>query len=431
MKLLLFAGAGTSIELGIPGMYGLGTEFRSYLRQSPAESTLVSQLTGNNVDVEHLIEEIDRLCDARTPLEALVAKGVDVDSADRVRAEVEWFVQHAAERVVEEDASIMWAGILRCAPSTDITFVTTNYDRAIEIAARHEEIHLDDAFPPFATDGTALWSGFAQTSPRPLLVKLHGSTDWYVDGRTGKPAKLRHPMPLFGRATLRLSEGRELSSALVLPSREKLLTRTPYPRLSQRFYNAADACDLAVCVGSSLRDEHVREAIRSTAHNVPTFVVNPQGENCGIEEAFAIGQHASTFLISTLPNALLTDNPAAVLHGASRETQRASPGLLEAARNLLDTRAATVQRCQSADEFEKVAAALHPAFLAKLLDDDSPTVARYALGLLAVSPMVVQLMERADRSRHIGDEDFRTDLNLLRKMIQSQSSTAVALASAP
>ena len=308
---------------------------------------------------------------------------------------------------------------------------TTNYDRAIEIAARHEEIHLDDAFPPFATDGTALWSGFAQTSPRPLLVKLHGSTDWYVDGRTGKPAKLRHPMPLFGRATLRLSEGRELSSALVLPSREKLLTRAPYPRLSQRFYNAADACDLAVCVGSSLRDEHVREAIRSTAHNVPTFVVNPQGENCGIEEAFAIGQHASTFLISTLPNALLTDNPAAVLHGASRETQRASPGLLEAARNLLDTRAATVQRCQSADEFEKLAAALHPAFLAKLLDDDSPTVARYALGLLAASPMVVQLMERADRSRHIGDEDFRTDLNLLRKMIQSQSSTAVALASAP
>ena len=429
MRLLLLAGAGTSIELGIPGMYGLGTEFRSHLRQWPAESTLVTKLTGTELDVEYLIEELDRLCDAKTPLEALGPTDVDINSANRVRAEVEWFVQHAAERVAERDAYVAWAGILRCTKLTDITFITTNYDRAIEIAARREEVHLDDGFPPFGPDDTTLWSGFAQTLDRPLLVKLHGSTDWYVDSSTGRPAKLRHPMPLFGRATLRLAGGRQLSSALVLPSREKLLTRAPYPRLSQTFYNAVDACDVAVCVGSSLRDEHVREAVRSAALRAPTFIVNPQGEAYGIEGASTIAQHASTFLISTLPNALLTDDPTVELRGASRETQPAGRGLLEAARILLDAAAPTDQRCQSVDEFDRSAAALDPFFLEGLLDDDDPTVARYTLGLLPASPMVVQLLQHADRSRHVTDQDFRTDLSLLRRMVESPPRTSKVLAS--
>ena len=128
----------------------------------------------------------------------------------------------------------------------------------------------------------------------PMLVKLHGSTDWYADGQTGHPTKLRHPMPLFGRSVLRLSEKQELGSALVLPSREKLLTKAPYPRLSQTFLNVADCCDLALFVGSSLRDEPIREAARSIVTRAPVFIVDPKGEGHAVEGCrrnFTMRQH--------------------------------------------------------------------------------------------------------------------------------------------
>lgn len=431
MKLLLFAGAGTSIELGIPGMHGLGAEFRTHLQQSPIESKLVQQLTGTELDVEYLIEELDRLCEARTPLKSMSTNGIDIDRADRIRSEVEWFVHHAAERVVAQDAQLMWRPVLQGSKSVEITFITTNYDRAIEMAADSEGVSLDDGFQPFDIEGPAPWTGFAQNDRNSMLVKLHGSTDWYVDNDTRLPVKLRHPMPLFGRATLRLADGKELGSALVLPSREKLLTRAPYPRLSQTFLNTADSCDLALFIGSSLRDEHVREAVQSTARRVPTFVVNPNGENYGIEDALTISQHASTFLISTLPNALLTSSLDATLHHASQVEQRRSDGLLQVVKKLLDTSAATDQRCQSVDQLEQMGATLAPFFLHQLLDDEDPTVARYALGLLPASAMVMALIERAGRSRHAGDEEFREDLKLLRRIVESQSERSMVLETGP
>jgi hypothetical protein len=225
MKILLFAGAGTSIELGVPGMVGMGEEFLNHAKQWDVEPTLVQRLIGESLDVEHLIEALDRICTARPTLEAIGQVSVPLDRADNIRAEVEWFVQHAAERVVAGDAHLMWGPVLRVATSPDLVLVTTNYDRAIELAANAENAPIDDGFEAFGQGETASWAGFSQDGDRTLLIKLHGSTDWYAAGQLGTPTKLRHPMPLFGRAILRLADGTELGSALVLPSREKLLSR--------------------------------------------------------------------------------------------------------------------------------------------------------------------------------------------------------------
>ena len=283
MKVLLFAGAGTSIELGVPGMVGMGEEFLDHVKQWDVEPALVETLIGDSRDVEHLIEALDRICSARPTLEAIGPVSVPLDSADKIRAEVEWFVQHVAERVAARDAHLMWSSVLRSSSSVDLTLVTTNYDRAIELAANAEDVAIDDGFGPFDLGEIASWAGFNQHSEGPVLVKLHGSTDWYAAGQFGSPAKLRHPMPLFGRASLRLADGTQLDSALVLPSREKLLTRSPYPRLSQRFLNATDCCDLAIFVGSSLRDQHIRGAMEALALRVPLFVVNPSGTSDDLE----------------------------------------------------------------------------------------------------------------------------------------------------
>ena len=149
MKVLLFAGAGTSIELGVPGMVGMATEFLDHARQWGVEPDLVQRIMGSTLDVEHLIEELDRICTARSSLEAIGQDTAPLERLDKIRAEVEWFVQHAAERVVARDASLMWGSVLRATSSVDFTLVTTNYDRAIELAANAVGIRLDDGFGLF------------------------------------------------------------------------------------------------------------------------------------------------------------------------------------------------------------------------------------------------------------------------------------------
>lgn len=160
MRVLLFAGAGTSIELGVPGMAGLAQEFLDHVKQWNVEPDLVQQIMGESLDVQHLIEALDRICTARASLEVIGQDVIALDRVDKVRAEVEWFVQHAAERVVANGARLMWGPLLRVSRSIDLVLVTTNYDRAIELAANAERMALQDGFGKFGDDETASWVGF-------------------------------------------------------------------------------------------------------------------------------------------------------------------------------------------------------------------------------------------------------------------------------
>ena len=419
MKILLFAGAGTSVELGVPSMAGLATEFLAHCCQWNVEPRLVEQIMGDNLDVEYLIEELDRICAAETSLRAI---GHDTDvlgGAQKVRGEVEWFVQHAAERVAASDAKLMWGSVIQAAKSVEITFVTTNYDRAIELAANSEGVGLDDGFGSVAEKEAQQWVGFGQSARPMTLIKLHGSTDWYEDVRTGDSAKLRHPMPLFGRTVLKY-EGQEFDSALVLPSREKMLTRAPYPRLSQKFLNAADSCDLALFVGSSLRDNHIRNAVRSIAEKVPVFIVNPYGNDHEIGRAAVIQQHASTFLMATLPNALVTPDPPAVLRGEEGGTgNNVTSGILSTVKDLLDTSVDAKRRCHAIEVLDEAGVTLACCRVKLLLADTDPTVARYALGLIPSSTSQEELIEAAENSLHGRDPAFCEELEILKKMVRN------------
>ena len=332
-------------------------------------------------------------------------------------------MQHVAERVTAEDAKLMWGSVLRATENVEITFVTTNYDRAIELAANRESILLDDGFSPFTEGETVQWSGFGRHEEHPMLVKLHGSTDWFADKKTGSPKKLRHPMPLFGRSVLQI-EGQELDSGLVLPSREKMLTASPYPRLSQAFLNAVDCCDLALFVGSSLRDSQIRDAVRSIVNKAPVFIVDPNSNDREVEDAAVISQHASTFLVSTLPNVLLTPDPAVALRKASRTNKTKTQGILSAVRDLLDMGVDVSRRCQAIEELDETGATLAPQLIRQILDDDDAIVARYGLGLIPSSISQDQLIEVATNSRHNGDPAFCEELRLLRKLTKGATATA-------
>ncbi|MGE0683789.1 MAG: SIR2 family protein [Candidatus Binatia bacterium] len=417
MKLLLFAGAGTSVELGVPAMKGLATEFLTHSEQWDVEPTLVRQMMGDILDIEHLIESLDQICAARNSLPILGELSISLDRVDTIRSEVEWFVQHAAERIAPGDAQLMWGSILRTAKNHELTFVTTNYDRAIELAANAEGVSLTDGFESFGEKEVAPWVGFYPVKGSPSIVKLHGSTDWYTENSSGNPLKLRHPMPLFGRGTLRLFSGQELGSCIVLPSREKLLTRAPYPRQSQAFLNAVDDCDIAVFVGSSLRDPHVREAASTIMTNRPVFIINPEGDRLGLDNAHPIAQPASQFLISTLPAALSSSElPKALMH-ISEGPVKSNPGILGLLRLALDPQEHTSRRCEVIEQLDEQSTTLDEHLIHKLLSDDDGTVARYALGLVATCPGQDALLTSTLASPHASDSAFAEELALLKQMI--------------
>ncbi len=370
-----------------------------------------------NLDVEHLIEELDRICDSGASLKRIGRELGELERAERVRTEVDWFVQHAAERIVAEDARLMWGPLLNAARECSLTIVTTNYDRAIELAANGEKIELDDGFSSFGEDEKAGWVGFDVDGSIATLIKLHGSTDWFVDREAGNPLKMRHPMALFGRATLQLEE-LELGSALVLPSREKLLNRAPYPRLSQAFLNGADECDVGIFVGSSLRDNHIRNAARELAGRVPVFVVNPSRvDGHGVDGADVIGECASTFLMSTLPNAL---GSIGVVERLKRKAVEGGGvgGILRIVQELRNKDADVRRRCEAAEMLHEWKVTLAPDLIREVLDDAEERVARYGLGLVPYSVFCRALIESAKKSRHRERAAFRAELGVLERVVE-------------
>lgn len=413
MKILIFAGAGTSVELGVPAMHGMAVEFLEHAERWHVEFDLAQKLMGVERDIEALIERLDQICSARLSLESLAIATAEIVRLDTLRAEVEWFVQHAAERIAARDAHFVWGPTLRLAARHEFTLVTTNYDRGIELAANYEGVVLNDGFLSFGDAESAHWEGFQASSVSTKLIKLHGSTDWYAESESGNPRKLRHPMPLFGRASLRLPSGQSLASALVLPSREKILTRQPYPRLQQAFLNALDASEVAVFVGSSLRDAHIKAAAQSVASTRPVFVVNPQGDSCGVTGARVVQSTASVFLSLLLPRALLSPDPVKSL----AEIPEVKIGnLLACMRSLTDPQDDPVRRCRAIeqlDALDDVHVCIDSKQVSSLLSDQSADVARYALGLVASSPHFSDLLAIAKASIHGANAQYAEELALL------------------
>ena len=425
MKILLFAGAGTSVELGVPGMTGLARDFLSHAERSKVEPNIVEKLMGDSRDLEDLIENVDRIHGASGALEALERHTREsLAPVAMVRSEVEWFVQHVAERVTHSDAHLMWGPVLQCVKSHEMVFATTNYDRAIELAANIENLRLDDGFEEAHDGETGAWIGFGQTDRTVMLVKLHGSTDWYRERQTERAFRLRHPMPLFGDVTLSL-DGRELGSALVLPSREKILTMRPYPWLSHEFLGAAKSCDMAIFVGSSMRDPHIQQAAEDLAGKKAVFVVNPDKDLVSLPGVIGVRETASEFLMSTLPNALARPDPVEALrtrcHGrggdpGSRGRGRWD-GILTVVKDALHKKAETARRCDAINSLVDGGVTLPERWIRRLVQQEDATLARHALGLIIGSSGEGSLVQMLADSPHMADQTFRDEYNMLLELV--------------
>jgi hypothetical protein len=382
-----------------------------------------------SADIEDLIERLDQICSARESLYALgVGESSYLDGAGTVQAEVEWYVQHVCERLAPESATLQWGSVLLKYSDHKLVLATTNYDRAVELAANSLDIKLADGFAPFGRNEYAPWVGFPSASApfdedRISLLKLHGSTDWYEKVETGEPAKLRHPMPLFAGGSLVLPGGQTLNASLILPSREKRMTRSPYLRLYQIFLNAVDQCDLAVFLGTSLRDPHIRQAALDSSAARPTFLVNRGGPPDSVSGVVQhIAQTASQFLISTLPYALGTADPISTLNeyvgaGASSGVQ----SLIVLLSGAMDASLTAHDRCRSIEELERANLPLVPRHVESLMRDEDPLVARFALGLVPLATEGESLQDLARRiAASTSDPRYQEEVDLLGRLLQKR-----------
>lgn len=428
MKLLLFTGAGTSAELGIPAMQRMAAQFIDHLHdidlEKPIVDTVERLISGTGNDMEHAIDVIDKV---EAGLLAQRKLGKTIDEADiapyrTLREEAEWFVQHSCEQIRVASALRMWSPTLRAAKEVTLTIASTNYDRAVEISASRLKLVVDDGFNAFAGQEIATWNGFsAQTGIR--LLKLHGSTDWY-HGTGHEVFKLRHPMPLYGPLELisKRAANVPLHSALVLPSREKTVTLPPFPALNAEFRNRAADADVAIFVGSSLRDPHIRDVCSSCARQKPTFVVSRSGalaEGGLPAGALVIKQSSGQFLISSLPK-FLRDQDIEVLKKCSTSPDPPVPNALEWIVTGCTESAPTRDRCAAIEKLANARIPLPREEIESLLRSADVDVKLYSLGLVQASPDKNAILAMA---KSIAGQDanieFMQELKMLEQIVVS------------
>jgi hypothetical protein len=250
MKFFLFAGAGTSYELGVPTMDPMVEEFWTYLARTTLTgdeiNLLKDDLTDSAKDMEAIIEDARQIIAAGTTTEGLTAdiEGPEyVDLFRKLRREAEWFIQNVCRRVDLTDAQLLWEPTLEALSEQELTIATSNYDRAIEIAAESSGVQVFDGFQEFKGSETAEWIGFDDHHDLEML-KMHGSLDWFKT--SNDIIKLRHPLSLYGELELTVDDTTDLENCLILPSMEKLKRESPLIEIDTRMRQAATESDIAV-----------------------------------------------------------------------------------------------------------------------------------------------------------------------------------------
>jgi hypothetical protein len=387
VRVLLFAGAGVSAELGVPAMRAMAEAFLGHLRDSGYPDDLLSHLEQlleeADLDMESVIDDLDSVvAGARAGARWGMDASAEAGALSALRAEAEWLVSHLCERVDAEQSSWLWRSVLRSASPQNLTICTTNYDRAVEQAAISLGIPVADGFPEFGGAELVAWQGF-DSEERLRLLKVHGSTDWYHEPAGAKVWKLRHAMPLFGGIRVGI-EGSELQlgSALVLPSREKKVTNPPYPELAFEFRKAVDAAELVVFVGSSLRDPDLLDLASHSAARRPTLIVS-RAKREGLPGTH-VAMSASRFLISVVPE-LLTQATSDLALEMAQVAAGQTESILGPYATAMNRSAPPNVRCTAIETLAAGRVALQANDVRHLLTDETEIVRTFALGLVADS----------------------------------------------
>ena len=255
------------------------------------------------------------------------------------------------------------------------------------------------------------------------ILKIHGSTDWY-QGEDGEVYKLKHPIPLYGELSLSNSGPGmpRMTSAMVLPTREKKVNQPPYPDLVADFRNAARSADVALFIGTSLRDPDILDIFRQCSKRIPTYTIGPSVRSLGsaeIPEGKEIVQTTSEFAISTLPQCLHeaeTQYLDEVARNRKRESQLILPLVIAAQER--DQSAEKI--CDAIEALAEYNVSLDIEFLEPLLMHENSTVRNYALSVVPNSidrSIGLELAEQLAAKEPQGS--FAEELGMLKQLMSN------------
>jgi NAD-dependent SIR2 family protein deacetylase len=427
MNILLFTGAGASVELGIPTMRPMTEQLVEYLIQQGFKSdlleTLQSRMDSSDYDMEHLVEELDSLAKGTKMAKKWNFEDSNMNGRNEIKMlqqETEWFIQHVCERVQLQHARQLWCTALRKMEKFNTTIATTNYDRSIELAASSISIPLNDGFGKYQESEIASWQGFKNNGI--TFLKLHGSTHWYRS-ESGSVYKLRHPMALFGNLKLDVQlEEKDLSlnSAVVLPSREKVVRKSPYDDIGFKFNSLYREADIAFFIGSSLRDPEIKKAVEFCSEKKPTYIINPNAEedvSPERENLNTLDITASQFLCSILPaslsysetvDELIMSIDESVLHFEKPQS------ILSYLITAYEQNTHQKERCEAIEALAKNRVSLLENEIKKLLDSEDEQIQKFALGLIPDSPnedKLTQYVQQLTKSNN--SEEFNKEVQIL------------------
>jgi len=229
-------------------------------------------------------------------------------------------------------------------------------------------------------------------------------------------------MPLFGQLTVSLNEpsSPQLGSAVVLPSREKKVTQAPYPDLTYELQAAARQTEVAVFLGSSLRDPDIWGLCDSCASRVPTFVVSPDSSFASAvlpSTATVIRQSASRFLIATFP-AFLSSGDVAILQKSS-EGDAAVENVLAWIITAHDEARPVSERCDAIEAIATAGVVLPERDITELLNDSTPSVRLFSLALIQGSEAAQQLLQSAKQiGERDSDPEFTAEVAFLEELLK-------------
>lgn len=152
-----------------------------------------------------------------------------------------------------------------------VQIATLNYDRTIETAAQKSGLLVDTGIEGWK--GTYDWSWAKESDVR--LLKLHGSTDWWIGQNGGDSLKMGEESIVVGnQGTGRWAE----RPGLVFGQRGKLRSDGPFLAMLRAFDDFLSRTDELLIIGYSFRDEHINASIRrwvNAGATRPLVVVDP------------------------------------------------------------------------------------------------------------------------------------------------------------
>ena len=427
MNLLLFTGAGASVELGVPTMRRLAEDLHAHLKNQKLPENIFDHfnrlIKDADYDVEKLIELVDSLESGEKARQEI---GLEINNnllnaVRTMRWETEWYIQHACEQIKDLEAYALWGAALRRSNNHNICFVTTNYDRSIEIGCKYTSKKIDDGFSDYDGQEFAQWKGINVKSSRKIL-KIHGSTDWYL-GEDDLVYKLKHPMPLYGDLSIssKNSDIPKMTSAIVLPTREKKINQPPYPDLNTDFRNAARDAEIAVFIGTSLRDPDIKDIFQKCSNRLPTYLVSVEQRQSNLlsnSQTKIISQTASEFLVSTLPKFLDNADPKFLDETSmieSNEVRSVLPWIVTAE----DNQQSPDVICNSIEKLVDNNISIDFSFFESLLKYEDSTVRSYALALVPNSVDCEAMLNTAEDLATVEPNGkFARELTTLKKIMK-------------